>query len=113
MGAMAMDRMLALVIERPVAAGAGAVGMLCLAAYPMFRARRTLLMAYLGNNLAFATHYALLGQGTAMAMNMLMGVQTVVAIGLERRQGLRWLYYALMPLLLGATAATWQGRPSL
>lgn len=108
-----MERMLATVIESPVAAGAGAFGMLCFAAYPLFRARRLLLTTYLGNNLAFAAHYALLGQGTAMAMNMVMGVQTLVAMGLERRPRLRSLYCALIPLLLGAAAMTWQGRSSL
>lgn len=105
--------MLALVIESPVAASAGAFGMLCLAAYPMFRTRPLLLATYLGNNLAFAAHYALLGQQTAMTMNLAMGVQTLVAIGLKRWPRLRWMYYALIPLMLGAAAMTWHGRPSL
>jgi inner membrane protein len=104
--------MLALVIESPIAAGAGAFGMLCFAAYPLFRARPLLLTTYLGNNLGFAVHYALLGHGTATLMNMALGVQTLVAIARERWPGLRWVYYALIPLLVGAAAMTWQGRPS-
>jgi hypothetical protein len=80
-----MEKMLGLVIENPLAAGAGAVGMLCFAAYPAFRRRALLLVTYLGNNLGFAMHYALLGEWTAATMNMGLGVQTVAALGLERR----------------------------
>jgi Bacterial inner membrane protein len=87
-----MERMLALVIERPFATGAGLFGMLCLAAYPLFRARPLLLSAYLGNNLGFAAHYAMLGQATALMMNLMLGVQTLVALGLGRWPGLRWAY---------------------
>jgi Bacterial inner membrane protein len=108
-----MEKMLGLVIENPLAAGAGAVGMLCFAAYPAFRRRALLLVTYLGNNLGFAMHYALLGEWTAATMNMGLGVQTVAALGLERRPGLRWAYYALIPVLLGATAMTWHGWSSL
>jgi hypothetical protein len=108
-----MERMLAMVTERPIATGAGAFGMLCLAAYPLFRARPMLLTSYLGNNLAFAAHYVLLGQATAVVMNMVMGAQTLVAIGLLRWPLLRWAYYALMPLLIGAAVMTWQGWVSL
>lgn len=108
-----MERMLALMIESPVATGAGVIGMLCLAVYPIFRARSLLLVTYLGNSVGFAVHYAMLGQATAMTMNIVIGVQTLVAIGLERWSGLRWVYYAFIPLLLGAAAMTWHGRPSL
>ena len=108
-----MERMLALMIESPVATGAGAIGMLCLAVYPMFRARSLLLVTYLGNSVGFAVHYALLGQATAMTMNIMAGAQTLVAIWLERWSGLRWVSYAFMPLLLWATAMTWHGRASL
>jgi hypothetical protein len=108
-----MDKLLGLVIANPLAAGAGAVGMLCFATYPAFRRRALLLTIYLGNNLGFATHYALLGQWTASAMNMGLGVQTLVVLGLERRPGLRWAYYGLVPVLLGATVMTWHGWSSL
>ena len=32
--------------------------------------------AYLGNNLGFAAHYALLGQATAVMMNLVLGVNS-------------------------------------
>lgn len=108
-----MERMLDAIANHPIAAAAGVVAVVCLAVWPLFRARWTMLLAYTGNNLAFVVHYALLGQWTAVAMNGLMCVQTVVAILLVRVPGLRRAYYALMPLLALGTVATWQGVPSL
>ena len=58
-------------------------------------------------------HYALLGHWTAVAMNGFIGVQTVVAIALVHRPGLRFVYYTLMPVLVLATFVTWQGLPSV
>jgi Bacterial inner membrane protein len=107
-----MERMLAVMADHPAAAVAGFVAMACFATWPLFRARWTMLMAYIGNNLGFAVHYALLGEWTAVAMNGLMGVQTVVAIMLVRQPRLRWAYYALMPVLALASVLTWQGLPS-
>ena len=104
-----MERMLALVVERPAAACAGIFGMLCFAAYPLARRRSVLLTTYLGNNLGFAVHYALLGQATAVTMNLTLGAQTLLALGFARWPRLRWTYYALIPSLLLAAAMTWQG----
>jgi hypothetical protein len=108
-----MERMLAVMADNPAAAVAGFIAMVCLAAWPLFRGRGVMLTAYIGNNLGFAVHYALLGHWTAVAMNGLMGVQTVVAIMLVRQPRLRWAYYALMPVLALAGVVTWQGLPSL
>jgi Bacterial inner membrane protein len=108
-----MERLLSAVVENPTATVAGLIGMVCLAAWPLFRARSTMLGTYIGNNLGFVAHYALLGQWTAVAMNGLMVVQTVVAIWLVRWPGLRWAYFALMPALAGVSLVTWQGLPSL
>ena len=108
-----MERMLAVMADNPVAAGAGLIAMLCLAVWPLFRSRRMMLVTYVGNNLAFVVHYALLDHWTAVAMNGLMSIQTVVAIMLDRRPKLRWAYYALMPVLALAGLVTWQGLPSL
>jgi Bacterial inner membrane protein len=79
-----MDRMFALAVDRPVAVCAGVVGIICLAAYPLARGRSRLLTTYLGNNLGFAARYALLGQATAVTMTLVLGVQTLVALGLAR-----------------------------
>jgi Bacterial inner membrane protein len=107
-----MEHMLTVTANNPGAAGAGLAAMVCLAVWPLFRRRSTMLMTYIGNNLGFAAHYALLGQWTAVAMNGLMAVQTVVAIWLVRRPRLRWVYYGLMPVLAGGSFVTWQGLPS-
>ncbi len=107
-----MEGMLAVLADNPAAAVAGLVAMVCFTSWPLFRARSAMLVAYIGNNLGFAVHYALLGHWTAVAMNGVMGVQTIVAIMLVRQPRLRWAYYALMPLLALASVATWQGPPS-
>jgi hypothetical protein len=107
-----MERMLAVVADSPAAACAGLVGMICLATWPLFRTRSLMLSAYIGNNLAFAVHYALLGEWTAVAMNGLMAVQTVAAIGLVRYPRLRLAYFALVPAMAGVTFLTWQGSSS-
>jgi hypothetical protein len=107
-----MERKLAVLADNPAAAGAGLVAMVCFVAGPFFQARRPMLIAYIGNNLFFALHYALLGHWTAVAMNGLMSVQTIVAIMLVGQPKLRWAYYALMPLLALASVVTWQGVPS-
>ena len=79
-----MNSMLAATVDNPVAAIAGAAATICLAAWPLFRARSTMLTAYIGNNLGFLAHYALIGQWTASAMNGVLGVQTVIAMVKEQ-----------------------------
>jgi hypothetical protein len=107
-----MERMLAVMADQPAATAAGFFATACFAAWPLFRTRRTMLATYIGNNLGFALHYALLGHWTAVAMNGFMSAQTIVAIMLDRRPRLRWVYYALMPLLAFASVVTWEGSPS-
>jgi len=65
------------------------------------------------NNLAFAVHYGLLDHWTAVAMNGLMAVQTLAAIGLMRNPQLRIVYVAPIPVMAAATFVTWQAVPSL
>jgi hypothetical protein len=108
-----MQRLLAVVAANPAADGAGLIAMVCFIAWPLFQARSMMLIACIGNNLCFALHYALLGHRTAAAMSGLMSVQTVVAIVLVHQPRLRWMYYALTPVLALASVVTWQGAPSL
>jgi hypothetical protein len=89
------------------------MGMTCLAAWPLFSSRKTMLTVYIGNNLAFILHYGLLGHWTASAMNVLLAIQTVVAIRINDAPRYRQLYYALMFVLAGLVYATWDGLPSL
>jgi hypothetical protein len=104
--------MLAVMADNPAAAVAGLIAMACFATSPLFRARSMMLTVYIGNNLGFALHYALLGHWTAVAMNGLMSVQTVVAIMLVHQPRLRCAYYALIPVLAVASVVTWGGLPS-
>jgi hypothetical protein len=87
--------------------------MACFAAWPLFRARPAMLLTYIGNNLGFVVHYALLGQWTAVAMNGVMGVQTMLALLFVDVPRLRWLYYALIPAPIAIGLMTWHGMPSL
>jgi len=72
-----------------------------------------MLTTYIANNLAFMLHYALLDQWTAVSMNGILAVQTVVAMRLVTSPHLRLVYYALMPVLAFVSLITWQGVPSL
>jgi hypothetical protein len=107
-----MEHMLGVMADNPATAVAGLIATVCFASSPLFRARWKMLMGCIVNNLGFALHYALLGDWTAAAMNGVMGVQTVVAMMLVRQPGLRWAYYALMPVLALASVVTWDGPPS-
>jgi hypothetical protein len=107
-----MEHMLGVMADNPAATVAGLIAMACFAVWPLFRARWKMLIAYIGNNLGFVLHYALLGHWTAVAMNGVMSVQTVVAMMLVRQPGLRWAHYALMPVLALASVVTWEGLPS-
>jgi hypothetical protein len=108
-----MERMVVAMTHDPLATAAGLFAMICLASWPLFRARPVMLGTYIGNNLGFVVHYALLQQWTAVSMNGLMSVQTLVAMGLVRWPRLRLAYYALMLVLAVATLLTWSGVPSL
>ncbi len=108
-----MERMVVVFAANPAAAGAGLIGIVCLASWPLFRARRAMLTTYIGSNLAFVVHYALLGHWTAVAMNGVMALQTLAAMYLVERPRLRWVYYLLMPALAGGSLITSHGLPSL
>ena len=108
-----MEQALMVTTLHPVAACAGFFAMICFVAWPLCRTRPAMLMTYIGNNLGFMLHYSLLGQWTAVAMNGVMALQTVVAMYLVERPRLRWVYYSLMPALAGGSLATWHGLPSL
>ena len=108
-----MEQVLIVTKLHPIAACAGFVGMICFVAWPLCRTRPTMLVTYIGNNIGFMLHYYLLGQWTAVAMNGVMALQTVVAMYLVERPRLRWVYYLLMPALVGGSLITWHGLPSL
>jgi hypothetical protein len=108
-----MERMFAVLADDPHAALAGLIGMICFGLWPLLRTRPAMLSVYMGNNLGFCVHYALLDHWTAVAMNGLMALQTLTAIGLVKHPALRLAYLALVPLMVVALLATWQGLPSL
>jgi hypothetical protein len=62
-----MEQLLVILVEKPMATIAGAIAMVCLATWPLFRKRSMMLTTYIGNNLGFVVHYALIGHWTAVA----------------------------------------------
>jgi hypothetical protein len=105
--------MLTVLSEHPLATFLGAGGIVCLVAWPLLRTRTAMLLVYLGNSLCFLGHYALLGRWTAVAMNGVLALQTVVALGLSKTPRLAVARYALVPIPATAAIATWDGMPSL
>jgi hypothetical protein len=110
---MFVERVLLMTINHPIAACVGTVAMICYTVWPLFRHRTTMLAVCTANCLGFVGHYAILGQWTAATINGIMVVQTIVAIYLDGRPRLRWLYYLLMPVLAVGSFMTWRGLPSL
>jgi hypothetical protein len=108
-----MERAFGMMTDHPFAAVAGLAAMICYASWPLCRTRSAILTTYISNNLGFMLHYALLGQWTAVAMNGILAVQTVVAMHLDTKPWLRWLYLALIPVLAFGSWSTWHGMPSL
>ena len=108
-----MEQALLVTTLHPIAACAGLVAMICYVAWPLCRTRPTMLATYIGNNLGFMAHYSLLGQWTAVVMNGVLALQTVIALHFVERPRLRWIYYSLMPVLAVGSLATWHGLPSL
>ncbi|HVJ33396.1 MAG TPA: YgjV family protein [Terriglobia bacterium] len=107
-----MERMFVTISAHPAACAAGLLGMFCLAVFPLFRSRQAMLLIYICNNFAFILHYGLLQNWTAAAMNLVLALQTVIALHIAAAR-YRWVYYALMPVLAAMVAATWAGTPSL
>jgi hypothetical protein len=89
-----VEHALAVTIDHPMAAVAGLAAMVCYASWPLCGSRSSILATYIGNNLAFMLHYALLSQWTAVAMNSILALQTVVAMRLAKKPRLRWVAHA-------------------
>jgi hypothetical protein len=108
-----VEHAVAVTIDHPIAAVAGLVAMVCYASWPLCGSRSSILVTYIANNLAFMLHYALLAQWTAVAMNGILALQTVLAMHLVKKPQLRWVYYSLLPVLVAGSVFTWRGAPSL
>lgn len=101
-----------ILLDQPVAAAWGVFGMLCLMTWPLFKQRSTMLIVQLGIGVGLGLHYALLGAPTAATMNAFSAAQVLAAIGMERRPNLRWVYWAIIPLIAVASVVTWTGPQS-
>jgi len=94
------------------AALSGAAGFLLVAAWPLLKGRRALLVGQAGAALAFLLHYLLIGATTGAAMSGLSIVQTGAAFPDERRWWHGALYAATVPALAVLVFMTWAGPAS-
>jgi hypothetical protein len=92
-----------------------AAGFAALAAsmtWPLFRARRAILLAQVVSNLLWLLHFALLDAWTAAALCGLVIVQAFSALPERPGRLSRALYAATVPAILAAAVLSWQGLPS-
>ncbi|WP_207477460.1 YgjV family protein [Arenibaculum pallidiluteum] len=89
------------------------VGMASLALWPLLHGRAAMLLLQLAGIASLALHYTLTGAATAAAVNTLGAAQISASLLFGARSNLRWIPYALAPLVVTAAALTWNGLPSL
>ena len=87
----------------------GLAAALCLMVTPLFRSRRTILLAQLAAGICFAAHYACLGITAAAAANVLGIVQILAALFSVRSAAMNRLGYALICLMVLVGLWFWQG----
>lgn len=99
-------------LDKPAAAAAGLVALMCLTVCPLFRTRSGILWAQLGAGVGFASHYALLGIAAPSLVNVLGSVQTGAALFSTRSEALNRIGYGLIPLMIGVGIYFWTGPTS-
>lgn len=97
----------------PLAQAVGIVGMVLGIVWPLFRARRALLVVQALCFFLFVVHFHLLGAETGVWLNVLGGLQALAAIPLGTRPGFRYVYLATLPMAAACVVLTWGGPPSL
>lgn len=97
----------------PLAQAVGFAGMILGVAWPLFRGRRALLTAQAVCFFVFVAHFWLLGAETGVWLNVLGGLQALLAIPLGTRRGFRYVYLATLPFAAAGVVMTWGGAASL
>lgn len=87
----------------------GVAAALCLTVAPIFRARRTILLAQLGAALCFAAHYFCLDIAVASGVNVLNAFQIGAALFAAKSAAMNRLGYALICLMALVGLGFWQG----
>lgn len=91
------------------AALAACFAMACLVSWPLFKTRRSILMAQLGISAGFSLHYSLLGIWPAAAVGALGALQAVAALGATSGTQAKAAGYALALSMVGAGLWLWTG----
>ena len=102
-----------LIQDLPLAPLFGAAGLAGQVAWPMLRDRQHILAAQLGIACCYATQYALMGQGTGMAVCLVGATQTTIALIAGDRPWLSRTGLVFVPLVLALAVVTWSGLPTL
>jgi hypothetical protein len=100
-------------LDNPLASVFGIVGLVCLAIWPVFHSRATIMAAQLAIGIAYALHYALLEAWTGAAVTLVGALQALSTLHLSAERRLRFIAFAFLPIPGFIAAATWVGVPSL
>lgn len=91
----------------------GYLGVLGCAIWPLFRKRSSMLCMQAVGDFFFAAHYYFLEAGTAALMNLLGGIQAMLAIPLGESPKFKWLYIGTLPVIAFMALMTWQPPASI
>jgi hypothetical protein len=113
LGNNAVTAFMQIVQENPLAAGFGAMGLLCQLAWPLFRCRRKILTVQFGIGADYGVQYALLDAWSGAGVAGLGALQTAVALLAGERPWLRRLGLVFIPVVCAIGYLTWCGPASL
>ena len=99
--------------DHPLAAGFGAMGLLCQLIWPLFRARKAIMTAQFGIGADYSAQYALLDAWSGAGVAGIGAMQSVLAFFAAERPWLRRAGLVFLPVVTAVCWATWSGLPSL
>jgi hypothetical protein len=105
--------MLTTIWSNPAASIFALLGAICFVTWPLCRTCRGMLLVQVGIGIGFGLHYALWGSSTAAIVNGLGAVQIAMSLLFGTDPRMRWLGFAIAPVIIGACVLTWSGPPSL
>lgn len=96
-----------------VASGLGWLGVFFGVTWPLMRERRTMLTAQALLSVAFGLHFWMIDAPAGAMMNLIAGVQALLAIPLGRVPQFRLVYLATLPAIAVGVTLSWTGAASL
>jgi len=99
--------------DDPLAAAFGTVGFLCQLIWPIFHARKAILVAQFGIGADYSIQYMLLEAWSGAGVAGLGALQTVLAFFAGERSWLRHVGFIFLPLVGAVGYVTWNGTASV